>query len=83
MALEQKTRVDEKSQPPSTGRESVTIRAVLTGLACALLICGITPYNDYDVAATYLSGNFFPIGALAAILLIVLLVNQNLQIKSG
>ncbi len=56
----------------------VTARAVLTGLVCALVVCGITPYNDYDVAATYLSGNFFPLGALAAVLLIVLAVNPAL-----
>ncbi|MGI4791670.1 MAG: DUF6785 family protein [Janthinobacterium lividum] len=56
----------------------VTTRSVVFGLFCALLICGVTPYNDYLVAATYLSGNFFPIGALAAVLLLVLLVNPLL-----
>jgi len=56
----------------------VSVRAVLTGLACALLVCGVTPYNDYAVAATYLSGNFFPIGALAAVLGLVLVVNPLL-----
>ena len=58
--------------------QSVSVRAVLMGLACALLVCGVTPYNDYAVAATYLSGNFFPIGALAAVLLLVLVVNPLL-----
>lgn len=57
---------------------AVTPRAVCFGLFCALLICGVTPYNDYLVAATYLSGNFFPIGALAAILILTLLVNPLL-----
>ena len=65
---------------PLTARAGrpVTPRAVLTGLLCALLVCGVTPYNDYAVAATYLSGNFFPIGALAAVLLLVLAVNPVL-----
>ncbi len=63
--------------PPRTG-DAVTPRAVGFGLFCALLICGVTPYNDYLVAATYLSGNFFPIGALAAILILTLLVNPLL-----
>jgi len=88
MAIEQKIAVDEKRAPVPTlpsepaRPQPVTVRAVLTGLACAMLVCGITPYNDYDVGATYLSGNFFPIGALAAILLLVLLVNPVL-IASG
>jgi len=63
--------------PARAGRQ-VTARAVLTGLACALVVCGVTPYNGYAVAATYLSGNFFPLGALAAVLLIVLAVNPAL-----
>jgi len=66
------------SPAPAHAGQRVTPRAVLTGLACALLVCGVTPYNDYDVAATYLSGNFFPIGALAAVLLLVLAVNPLL-----
>jgi len=64
--------------PASRTGDAVTPRAVLFGLFCALLICGVTPYNDYLIAATYLSGNFFPIGALAAILILTLLVNPLL-----
>lgn len=56
----------------------VTPRAFVLGLGLALLMCAITPYNDYYVAATYLSGDFFPIDALAAVLLLVLVVNPLL-----
>ena len=63
--------------------QPVSVRAVLTGLVCALLVCGVTPYNDYAVAATYLSGNFFPIGALAAVLMLVLAVNPVLITLAG
>lgn len=64
---------------PAASAGRVTPRAVCLGLICALLVCAITPYNDYLVAATYLSGNFFPLGALAAVLFIVLLVNPILH----
>ena len=63
---------------PASGGSAVTPRAVVFGFLCALLVCGVTPYNDYLVAATYLSGNFFPIGALAAVLILTLLVNPLL-----
>lgn len=56
----------------------VTPRAFALGIALSMLICAILPYNDYYVAATYLSGNFFPISALAGMLLIVLLINPLL-----
>ena len=81
MATTQTETAHEASQAASVlarAGQRVTPRAVLTGLACALLVCGVTPYNDYAVAATYLSGNFFPIGALAAVLLLVLVVNPVL-----
>ena len=41
----------------------------------ALLMCAITPYNDYYIGATYLSGNFFPIGGVAILLLLTLVIN--------
>ena len=44
----------------------------------SLGVCTLTPYNDYFVAATYLSGSFFPISALGAILLLTLAVNPLL-----
>ena len=73
---------DTAAETKARAGNAVSLRSVVFGLACALLICGITPYNDYLVAATYLSGNFFPIGAVAAILLLTLLVNP-LLIKLG
>jgi hypothetical protein len=29
-----------------------------------MLLCAVTPYNDYKIGATYLAGNQFPVGAL-------------------
>lgn len=56
----------------------VTKRAFALGLILGLIFCAITPYNDYYVAATYLSGDFFPIDALVGVLLLVLVVNPLL-----
>jgi hypothetical protein len=63
-------------RPPVLVR--VTRRAFCVGLTLALGLCAVTPYNDYYVGATYIAGNLFPIGALGAILLLVLLVNPLL-----
>ena len=56
----------------------VSARAFSLGLLFSLIICAVLPYNDYYVAATYLSGNFFPISALAGMLVLVLFVNPLL-----
>ena len=48
------------------------------GFILVVLMCAIMPYNDNYVVATSLSGNFFPIGALAALLLLVLGINPLL-----
>jgi len=62
----------------STVSQRVTPRAFLIGLVLALVICAVLPYNDYFVGATFLSGNWFPIGGVAALLLLVLFVNPAL-----
>jgi len=62
----------------ASSRMRVTPRAFIVGLVAALSLCAITPYNDYFVAATYLAGNFFPVGAIAAVLAIVLIINPLL-----
>ena len=56
----------------------VTRRSFVLGLILALILCAILPYNDYYIAATYLSGSFFPIGSLADVLLLTLIANPLL-----
>lgn len=63
--------------PP--GRRAVNFRSVLLGLFGVLLICGMTAYNDYVVANTYLVGNFLPIGMLLFFLVFILLINAPLN----
>jgi hypothetical protein len=58
---------------------AVTIRSVLIGLAGVILICGLTPYNDYAVANTFAVGNFLPISLVLILLVLVLLVNGPLR----
>ena len=62
-------------QPPDgePRRRSVSLRAGLFGLVCVLLLCGLTPYNDNKIGATFIAGNHFPIGALLVLVLLSLL----------
>ncbi len=56
----------------------MTPRAVAVALVSVAVLCGITPYNDFKLGSTYIAGNFFPIGALSVVLLLVLGVNSML-----
>src|ERR1044071_1482415 len=60
-------------------RRGVTARAVLLGLLGSVFFCAVTPYNDFKVAATYLAGTQFSIGAIFTLLLLVLVVNVALR----
>ena len=58
---------------------SVTWRAVLIGLAFAIFFCAFTPYNDFKIAATYIAGTQFPIGALFVLFVFAFAVNGLLR----
>jgi hypothetical protein len=60
-------------------KQGVTPRAVAIGLFFAAALCAFTPYNDFKVAATYISGNQFPIGALFILFFFSLAVNGVLR----
>lgn len=60
--------------------QSVTLRAVLIGLACVVLLCAYVPYNDYCVQGTFLAGNHFPIGAVFLLVIFVLVINVALKL---
>lgn len=66
-------------QPTSRPPAAVSVRAVLIGLAFALFFCAVTPYNDFKVAATYIAGTQFPIGALFILFFFVFVVNTALR----
>ena len=61
------------------GRGPVSWRSVTLGLAGVVLICGVTPYNDYALNNTFLVGNNLPIGVVMLTFLFALLVNAPLR----
>ena len=65
------------SPPPV--RRGVSPRAVIIGLMGAALLCAITPFNDYKIAATFLAGTQFPVGAIFVLLLLAAPVNALLR----
>ena len=42
----------------------ITFRSILIGTIAALLVCGLTPYNDYVLSDTPLTAGFMPLGAV-------------------
>ena len=55
------------------------VRAILIGLALVIVQTAITPYNDYYLQGTDISGNHFPLGAVFTLIVLTLLVNPLLQ----
>lgn len=60
-------------------RGPVTWRSVLLGLLGVVLICAVTPYNDYALNNTFLIGNNLPIGVIMFTFLFVLCINAPLH----
>src|SRR5688572_78858 len=63
----------------ATTPRAVSARAVLIGLVFAVFFCAITPYNDFKIAATYIAGTQFPIGAIFVVFLFSGVVNVALR----
>ena len=64
--------------PPARPPRAVTVRSVIVGLLGVGFICGLTPYNDYAMANTFLVGNALPVGLLLFVVVVVLGVNAPL-----
>ncbi len=64
---------------PTPRPPAVSARAVVLGLVFALFFCAVTPYNDFAVAATYIAGTQFPIGALFVLFFFVFVINTILR----
>lgn len=58
---------------------AVTLRAVLIGIAFAIFFSAVTPYNDFKIAATYIAGTQFPIGALFVLFVFAFAINGLLR----
>lgn len=57
----------------------MTRRSVILGLACAMLLCAVTYFNDMVMRGTYLVGNFLPVAVFGSLVLFLLLVNPLLH----
>lgn len=68
-----------EASPGSPLLRRVSGRAVVLGFVCSAALCAVTPYNDFKVAATYISGNQFPIGAIFVLMLLSGAVNPLLR----
>ncbi|MBC7782242.1 MAG: hypothetical protein H7144_00265 [Burkholderiales bacterium] len=69
----------ELAEPLTSPRSAVTWRSILLGLAIAIFIAVITPYNDYVVWNSFIVGSYFPPIATISMLAIVLLINGPLH----
>jgi hypothetical protein len=72
-------RLHAEEREHDVAEKAVTLRAVLIGIVCAMFFCAVTPYNDFKIAATYIAGTQFPIGALFVLLFLVGVVNVALR----
>src|SRR5688572_6173813 len=66
------TRTHTSSSPPRMG--AITWRSVLLGLLGVVVICTVTPFNDYALNNTAFVGNNLPLGVVGLTFLFVLLV---------
>jgi len=57
----------------------MTLRSIIIGLALVILQTAVTPYNDYYIQGTDISGNHFPLGALFALIVLTLGINTILK----
>jgi hypothetical protein len=58
----------------------MTWRAFIIGIVGVLGISLLTPYNDYVVGNTYLTGSHFPVGAFFLLLVLALVVNVAIKL---
>jgi hypothetical protein len=64
-------------------KKGLTVKAVLTGVIGAAIICAVEPYNAYYVGGTHLVGNHFPIASVFLFLIIILLNGIMKRLGSG
>src|SRR5688572_23376632 len=68
--------------PPLANQASrgpISWRSVALGLLGTILICWVTPYNNFALANTFLVGNNLPMGVVVFLFAFVLIVNGPLH----
>ncbi len=67
------------ARPRRRRKSVVTRRSIALGLVGVVLVCAITPYNDYALNNTFFVGNNLPLAVVLMTFLFVLLVNAPLH----
>ncbi|MCE2396336.1 hypothetical protein J4G02_17510, partial [Candidatus Poribacteria bacterium] len=57
----------------------MSLRAIIIGLALVIIQTAVTPYNDYYLQGTDISGSHFPLGALFVLIVLTLGINPVLK----
>ncbi len=57
----------------------MSTRSILIGLAFVLILCAITPYNNFYLQNSSISNNHLPVGAVFALLFLVMVINIPLR----
>jgi hypothetical protein len=65
---------------PTTERWAPTLRVTAIALALVALFAYLTPYNDYDLANTFVAGNLLPTSSMVVLLVCVFLLNPLLRL---
>ena len=72
-------RPSRSSASATTAHNGVTARSVAIGLFFAVFFCAVTLYNDFNVGATFIAGNQFPIGAMFVLFFFAAIINSVLR----
>ncbi|MCS7224580.1 MAG: hypothetical protein NZ959_08510 [Armatimonadetes bacterium] len=57
----------------------LSLRTLLLALPLIAIFAYITPYNDYDIANTFVAGNLLPTSSMVVLLVVTLIVNPALR----
>lgn len=60
-------------------RRGLSLRTVVIALVLISLFAYLTPYNDYDLANTFIAGNLLPTSSMVVLLICVFLLNPLLH----
>ena len=67
------------SSRPVLPARAVTLRSVVLGSLAVCLVCGLTPFNDYVVANTFLVGGYLPLVVVTSFFVLIVCVNAPLH----
>ncbi len=60
-------------------KPAITLRSVLLGLIAVVVVCAVTPFNDYVLSNTSLTAGFMPLGMVLILFVLVVGINGTLH----